>query len=115
MPHNNFNDIDLFSTLIAALAGIWGAVISFYRRDVRKFKIGRKIAMFFMDMIVNVGLTLLVFLGLVGYGINDLLAVAVGGFVGHQGTRSFYLIELIITEKLGAKSTHNDIKEEHNK
>ena len=112
MPHNNFNDMDFVSTIIAALAGIWGAIISFSRRDVSNFSILKKVSLFFMDMFVNVGLTLLVYLGLIGYGINDLLAVAVSGFIGHQGTRSFYLIELIITEKLGAKATFEEIKKE---
>ena len=110
MPHNSFNDMDIVATLIATLAGLWGAVISFSRRDVKDFKIIKKVSLFFMDMFVNIGLTLLVYLGLIGYGINELLAVAVSGFVGHQGTRSFYLIELIITEKLGAKATFNEVK-----
>ncbi len=113
MPHNNFNDMNLVSTLIAGVAGIWGAIISFTRRDTKSFSMVRKISIFFMDMFVNVGLTLLVYLGLIGYGVNELLAVAVSGFMGHQGTRSFYLIELIITEKLGAKRTYDSIKEEH--
>ncbi len=112
MPHNNFSDMDLLSTLIATLAGVWGAIISFSRRDIKEFKMLKKITLFFMDMFVNIGLTLLVYLGMVGYGINDLLAVAVSGFMGHQGTRSFYLVELIITEKLGAKKTYDTIKAE---
>ena len=110
MPHNNFNDMDIVATLIATAAGLWGAIISFSRRDVKDFKIAKKITLFFMDMFVNIGLTLLVYLGLIGYGINELLAVAISGFIGHQGTRSFYLAELIITEKLGAKATFDEVK-----
>jgi len=110
MPHSNFNDMNIVATIVAGLAGIWGAVISFMRRDIKNFSLFRKVSLFFMDLFVNVGLTLLVYLGLIGYGINDLLAVAISGFIGHQGTRSFYLIELIITEKLGAKATFEEIK-----
>jgi len=113
MPHNNFNDMNIIATLIAGLAGLWGAIISFSRRDVEDFKIIRKISLFIMDMFVNVGLTLLVYLGLIGYGVNELLAVAISGFIGHQGTRSFYLAELIITEKLGAKATFEEIKKDN--
>jgi len=115
VPHNNFGDVDFISTLFAFLAGVWGATVSFIRRDVRGFSVLKKITLFFMDMFVNIGLTLLVYLGLIGYGINELLAVAISGFIGHQGTRSFYLIELIITEKLGAKATFEEIKKEKTK
>ena len=115
MPHSSFNDMDVAATIIATLAGVWGAIISFSRRDIRDFKMIKKISIFFMDMFVNIGLTLLVYLGLIGYGINELLAVAISGFIGHQGTRSFYLAELIITEKLGAKKTYDSIKEENSK
>ena len=114
MPHNNFSDVNIVSTIIAFIAGVWGAVVSFFRRDVSNFSILKKVSLFFMDMFVNVGLTLLVYLGLIGYGLNELLAVAVSGFIGHQGTRSFYLIELIITEKLGAKATFEEIKKGKN-
>lgn len=114
LHNNNFNDIDVVAASIASLAGLWGAIISFVRRDVKDFKMIKKISLFFMDMFVNVGLTLLVYLGLVGYGVNELLAVAISGFIGHQGTRSFYLAELIITEKLGAKSTFDEVKKDKN-
>jgi len=110
MPYNNFNDINILSTLIAFAAGAWGAILSFLKRDIKSFGILKNISFFFMDMFVNIGLTMLVYLGLIGYGINDLLAVAVSGFIGHQGTRSFYLIELIIVEKIGAKATFEEIK-----
>jgi len=110
MP-NNFTELDKLATIIALSAGMWGAILSFFRRDTKGFSIKRKILMFIMDMFINVGLTMLTYLGLVGYGINDLLAVAISGFFGHQGVRSFYLMELIITEKLGAKATFTEIAE----
>ncbi|WP_345993774.1 hypothetical protein [Sulfurimonas sp. HSL-1716] len=112
MPHNNFNDINYFSTLIAFLAGSWGAALNFFRRDHKDRSFFKKLGFFIMDMFINVGLTMLAYIGLIGYGLNDLLAVAIAGFVGHQGTRTFYLMELIITEKLGAKQTFDEIKEE---
>jgi len=112
MPHNNFNDVDGAATIIAVTAGAWGAILSFLRRDLREFSMYKKLTFFITDMFINVGITLLVYLGLIGYGINDVLSVAIGGFIGHQGTRSFYLIELIITEKLGAKDTFNTIRKD---
>ncbi len=111
MP-NNFNDISATSTIIAFLAGAWGALLNFIKRDTKTMSITKKISFFLMDMAVSMGFTLLSYLGLVGYGLNDLVAVALSGFIGHLGTRSTYLIELLIAEKLGAKATFEEIKKQ---
>ena len=109
MP-NNFNDIDYVASLIALCAGVWGAVLNFLRRDNSTKTFVTKTVTFFIDMTVNVGITMLIYVGSVGYGFNDLLSVALAGFLGHQGTRSFYIAELLIAEKLGAKDTFEEIK-----
>ncbi len=108
----HMSDVNTLATLIALGAGVWGAILNYAQRDTQKHSILKKISIFFMDMIINVGITMLVYLGLVGYGVNDLVAVAISGFVGHQGTRSFYLIELLIAEKLGAKKTYEMLQNE---
>lgn len=113
MPYTNFTDVDVTASLIAILAGIWGAILSFLKRDTSTATFMRKTFLFLMDMFVNIGITMLIYIGCMGYGLNDLLSVAIAGFLGHQGTRSFYLIELIIAEKLGAKATFEEIKKEH--
>jgi len=112
MPHNNFNEMNTLATLIAVTAGVWGALLNFMKRDTSEKKFFHKASLFFMDMFVNIGITMLVYLGCIGYGLNDLMAVAISGFLGHQGTRSFYLIEMIIAEKTGAKQTFEEIKKE---
>jgi len=110
MPANNFNDLNVISLIMAFFAGAWGAILNFLKRDIREIPIIKKISYFFFDMFVSMGFTLLAYLGLVGYGLNDLIAVAISGFLGHLGTRSSYLVELLIAEKLGAKSTFEEIK-----
>ena len=115
MPQKHLKDMDDIVTSLALLSGVWGAIISFAKRDIENVTILRKAFIFLTDMFVNIGITMLVYLGMIGYGIDDLLAVAAAGFVGHQGTRSFYLIELIITEKLGAKKTYEMLKEKEEK
>lgn len=112
MPHNSFSDMNLTASIIAFLAGLWGAILNFINRDTKLHSISRKIVTFLIDMTVNIGITMLIYIGCVGYGFNDLLSVAVAGFLGHQGTRSFYIMELIIAEKLGAKQTFNSLKDD---
>lgn len=106
---NDFKDLNMISILIVILAGVWGAAISFLKRENQHESIYKKIVFFFVDMFINIGLTLLTYIGLIGYGVNELLAVAISGFAGHLGTRSFYIGELIIAEKLGAKQTFAEI------
>lgn len=112
MPHQNFSDMNFTASLIAGLAGLWGAILNFIKRDNKTHSISRKTITFLIDMIVNIGITMLIYIGCVGYGFNDLLSVAVAGFLGHQGTRSFYIMELILAEKLGAKQTFNALKDD---
>ena len=112
MPTGNFNDLNTTSTIIAFAAGAWGAMLNFLRRDTQDFSIIKIVSYLIMDMAVSMGFTLLSFMGLVGYGLNDLTAVAVSGYLGYLGTRSSYLVELMIAEKLGAKATFDEIKKQ---
>lgn len=112
MPFNHFSEIDKTASIIAAIAGVWGAILSFSRRDCKNHNFCQKCLFFVFDMIVNVGITMLIYIGCIGYGFNELTSVAIAGFLGHQGTRSIYLMELIIAEKLGAKATFEEIKRE---
>jgi hypothetical protein len=105
MPASNFSDMNSTASAIAFVAGMWGAILNFLKRDISKIGIVRKIGLFFMDTTVSMGITMLVYIGALGYGMNELVSVAIAGALGHQGTRAFYIMELILAEKLGAK--HN--------
>lgn len=111
MPLNSFNEVGIIPAVIAGLSGIWGAILNFVKRDISCHSMPKKIAFFLFDMLVNMGITLLIFIGAMGYGLNELTAVAIAGFLGHQGVRSFYVMELIILEKLGAKETLKKLHE----
>lgn len=110
--HNSFNDVDVTASIIAFLAGVWGAVLNFIKRDNADHSIKKKIFTFAFDFVVNIGITMLIYVGCVGYGLNDLLSVAIAGFLGHHGVRSFYIMDLIIAEKIGAKETFKQISDE---
>jgi len=112
MPHDNFNDISFTATMVAVASALWGTIINFSKRDVSSKTALRKILIFVSDFMISSGFTMLTYLGLCGYGVNDLLAVSLAGFVGHLGIRSSHLVELVIAEKVGAKDTFNYIKEE---
>ena len=112
MPTSNFSDMNSTASAIAFVAGMWGAILNFLKRDISKIGIVRKIGLFFMDTTVSMGITMLVYIGALGYGMNELVSVAVAGALGHQGTRAFYIMELILAEKSGAKQTYKALKDE---
>jgi len=113
MPYKNLNDIPLFTQIIVFLSGLWGAIMNFlHRLEVMNENISlrRKIFFFVLDLLSSSGISVIVFLGAVGYGLNETIAVALSGIMAHQGTRAFFLIELFIAEKLKSKELEKEIK-----
>ena len=115
MPHRNLNDLNLLSLIIVSFFGFWGGFLNYIRRTKThpEFTIKQKVFHFIVDAISVSSFTLITYLGLAGYGFNDLLSVAIAGFVGHQGTRAIYLAEIFLAEKFGGQETIQAIKEEH--
>ncbi len=112
MIHRTPQDLNNISICIAVFLGLWGAVLNFIRRDLKKYSAFKKIRLLILDMFMFLTLTLLVFIGLNGYGFNDLVSLSIAGLVGHHGARSIYLLELVIAERLGAPKTFGVVKEE---
>jgi len=115
MPHKNLNDLNFVALILTFIFGLTGGVLNYMRRlkTYPEYTKTKKIVMFFVDVFTVGSLTIIVFIGLQGYGVNELLSVAIAGFVGHQGTRAIYLLEIVALEKLGSKEALNIVKEEH--
>jgi len=103
MPHKNLNDLDFFTNFVVLLAGIWGAFMNYFSRKLEKYTLIKRILLFLFDMISSAGIAIMVYLLVMGYYDNELLAVGLAGFFAHLGTRTFYILEQIITQKLGVK------------
>jgi len=112
MAFKNFDDIPSMSSAIVLLFGIWAALMNYTNRDTSKKTVWQKILSFLKDLLTSSGIAMLVFLTLTGYGLNEVISAGISGFLAHGGTRAFYLAELIITEKVGAHKTREDIKKE---
>jgi hypothetical protein len=99
------------------LFGITGAVMNYNDRLATRsnFSLKRRIATFFIDLFSSMGIAVMVFLGSVGLGFNELVSVALSGFMSYQGTRGIYLIELVIFDKLGSKELIEEVNEKHKK
>jgi len=97
--YNNFNEIPILTQIVVFAAGVWGAVINWVDRKKRGKTVMHKAGFFAFDVFATVGISIMVFLTLSGYGFNELFSVGCASFMAHYGTRSFYLIEVIIADK----------------
>lgn len=102
---NNHNEIPILTYLIVFIVGFVGAVLNFFRRELKGTSAAKKIVFFFVDILSSGLLAVLGFYAATGMGLNELLSIAISGIFAHQGTRAIYLIELIICERLGADKT----------
>ena len=115
MTDKNLNDLNILSLIVVSFFGLLGGFLNYLRRlkTHPEFKTKQKILYFIVDAISTSSFSVITYLGLVGYGINDVFAVAVAGFIGHQGTRAIYLLEIFVAEKFAGEETINAIKEEY--
>lgn len=112
-PNKDFAQVHIIALIFAFAAGIWATIVSFLRRETSHMNLRQKLSRFLTEAVIDIGLTLIVFIGLSGYGFNDLISVSIASLIGHTGVRGMYILELIICEKTGAKETFCHLKEMH--
>ena len=103
MPHKDLNNIPHLDLIALFLIGIWGAIMNYTRRVTKEYSLIKKVLLFFLDAFTSGGIAVFSYLIIVGYLDNIYLAVGISGVLAHQGTRSFYILEQVITQKLGVK------------
>lgn len=113
MPHKeHLRDIDHVVDYAILIFGLWGAFMNYFKRDVKKYTLKKRIFLFTFDAISSAGIAIIIFLIVQGYSGNELLAVGLSGFFAHQGTRAFYYIEhtltKIIEQRLNIKIDDDD-------
>ena len=114
VKYEQMNDIPVLLYIIVFGLGVWGAILNYFKRedDIVDRTPMQKVGIFILDLISSMGLSVVTFLSLLGLGLNDIIAVAFAGWVAHQGTRAIYLVELIISEKLGSNAMRDAIIKE---
>ena len=112
--YEQIKDIPQILYIIVFGLGIWGAILNFFKREEDNIdrNTTQKVGIFLLDLVSSMGLSVITFISLLGLGFNELIAVAVSGWVAHQGTRAIYLVELIIADKLGSESMKEKIKKD---
>ena len=109
MPHKHLNDISIFQWAVTTIVAVWAVISAFLKRHFESdTKWSTKLYFFIQDFVISGGMTYLVFMVLMGYGISDTISIPVAGFIGHKATRFSHLIELAIQEKLGLKDKNDN-------
>ena len=119
--HKDWNHLDHFSVLIIIILSFLGAMFNTKRfcKTNAKCKEYKKRKVFLIALghilfdFISIGtISLIVYVGLVGYGLNELLAVAIAGFLAKEGNTALYQIKLVIADKLGSSALMEELKEE---
>ncbi len=122
MPHKDWNSINYFSVILVTVLSFIGAVFNTKRYCVinkEKCEKHSKKKLFFVvvshiifDAISVGSISLIVYIGLVGYGLNELLAVAISGFLAKEGNVALYQFKIFVADKFGSDELLNELKKE---
>lgn len=114
MSNKSWEDLNIISLIIVSVFGLWGGILNFLHRIKTHptYSIKRKVFYFIIDIMSFTSITVIIYLGLIGYGLNELLSVAIAGFIGHQGANGIVFMEMILAEKIGADKTLSVVEKE---
>jgi len=122
MPHKDWGNVNHISVIIVSFLSFLGAVFNVKRyclinkEKCDKYSKSRLIFLIISHIVfdaVSVGtISLIVYIGMVGYGFNEFLSVAVAGFLGAEGNSAIYQFKLLVAEKLGANTLLQELQKE---
>ncbi len=122
MPNKDWNHINYISVYIIAILSFIGAVLNTKRYcNTNKDKCNsyKKIKLFFVvashiifDAISVGAISLIAYIGLVGYGLNEFLAVAIAGFLAKEGNTAIYQFKLFLADKLNSQALRDELEKE---
>lgn len=110
MPHKNLGDISNKEWIFITIIAVWAIIGHFLSRTFKsdtKWQV--KLYFLLQDFVVSGGITYLVALLCMGYGLPDLVALSLAGFSGYKAAEFTHLLEKAVRAKLGLKDD-NDSK-----
>ena len=120
--HKDWNDVNYFSVFIIITLSFLGAMFNtkrYCKINKDKCKEYKKTKLFLTTLghlifdFISIGtISLIVYIGLVGYGFNELLAVAIAGFLAKEGNVALYQFKIFVADKFGSDELLNELKKE---
>ena len=122
MVSKDWNHINYISVGIVALLAFLGAILNtkrYCKTNKEKCDNYKKTKLFFTVVshvvfdALSVGtISLIVYIGLVGYGLNEFLSVAIAGFLAKEGNTAIYQFKLFLADKFNSTALMEEIKKE---
>ena len=122
MTNKDWNNINHISVYIVAILSFIGAILNtkrYCKTNKDKCNSYKKIKLFFVvtshiifDAISVGAISLIVYIGLVGYGLNEFLSVAIAGFLAKEGNTAIYQFKLLIADKFNSSALMEELKKE---
>lgn len=119
--HRNWGNLNHFSVFVIVVLSFIGAMFNTKRYcktnpDIHKKTKAKTLMIIIGHLLfdfVSIGsISLIVYLGLIGYGINDLLAVAISGFLAKEGNTALYQLKIVIADKIGSEALMHELKKD---
>ena len=125
MINKDWSDINYISVFIISILAFLGAILDTQRycktnvdicnKNTKAKKIIKVILHILFDFISIGAISLVVYVGMIGYGINELLSVAIAGFLATEGNKALYQFKLLIADKLNSQELKDALKKERDK
>ena len=122
MPHKDLHDLNYLSVTFITILSFLGAILNTKRKlKVNKEKFENydklKLLTFIISNVLfdalSVGsISIITYIGLIGYGMNEYIAVAIAGFLAKEGTTAIYQLKLVVAEKLHSEALMEELKQE---
>lgn len=120
--NKDWNSINYISVIIVSLLSVLGGILNTKKHCVINDEKCKSYGFLKLSVVVishiifdaiSIGsISLIVYLGLVGYGINDLLSVAIAGFLASEGNKAIYQFKLVLAEKLNSQALMEELKKD---
>ena len=125
MINKDWNDVNYISVFIISILAFLGAALDTKRyckthtnicEESTKIQNFIKLTLHILFDFISIGaISLIVYIGMIGYGINELLSVAVAGFLATEGNKALYELKLLIADKLNSQALKDELEKEKGK
>ena len=122
MPHKDLHNLNYLSVTFITILSFLGAILNTKRKlkiNKEKFKNYDKLKLLtfiisnvLFDALSVGSISIITYIGLIGYGMNEYIAVAIAGFLAKEGTTAIYQLKLVIAEKLHSEALMEELKQE---
>lgn len=120
--YKDWNNVNYISVIIITIVSFFGAIFNTKRyckinRDkcdeIKKIKKYYLISSHIVFDFISIGIiSLIVYIGLIGYGVNELLSVAIASFLAKEGNIALYQFKIFLADKLGSDALIEELKKE---